>query len=152
MKAVMIPGVRKVIAALPPTKKSQESTLRQIGHGKSIDQGRLSEAQGEWYLALMKHTNTMSNEFDMIYHARGKEGGFDPMYTLDADTLAKVAIPTHFIWGSDDTFGDETVASWVVEAMPNATLEMIPDSGHLPWLDDPVYVGLETARFLRGQS
>jgi pimeloyl-ACP methyl ester carboxylesterase len=152
MKAVMLPGVRKVIAALPPTRKSQESTLRQIGHGKSIDAGRLSETHGEWYMALMKHTNTMRNEFDMIYHARGKQGGFDPTYTLDAETLARVTVPTHFIWGADDTFGGESVARWVVDAMSNATLEMVPDSGHLPWIDDPVYVGAETARFLRSQT
>lgn len=152
MKAVMIPGLRKLIAALPPTKKSQESTLRQIGHGKSIDAGTLSETHGDWYMALMKHTKTMRNEFDMIYRARGRGGGFEPSYTLDADTLARVRVPTHFLWGSDDTFGGESVARWVVVAMPHATLEVLPDAGHLPWLDDPAYVGAETARFLRGQS
>lgn len=151
MKALMVPGVRKIIAALPPNRRSQESIMRQIGHGASIDSGKLSERHGDWYMALAKHTNTMGNEFDMIYGIRAK-GGFDQNLAIGADVLSKVDVPTHFLWGVDDTFGDETVARWVVETMPDASLEMIPDAGHLPWLDDPAHVGLETARFLRGES
>ena len=69
---------------------------------------------------------------------------------LGADTLAKVTVPAHFLWGEDDTFGGEEIARWTVGSMPNATLEMIPDSGHLPWLDEPQHIGLETTRFLAG--
>ena len=147
MKALMLPGMRKLIAALPPTKKSQESILRQIGHGKSIDAGILSEAHGDWYTALTKHTNTMRNEFEMIYGARAKDG-FNQEYALGADVLARIEIPTHFLWGEDDAFGGEEVADWVVDSMPNATLEMIPDAGHLPWIDDPKHIAEQTTRFL----
>ncbi len=152
MKTLMVPGMRKVIAALPPTKRSQESILRQIGHGKSIDAGLLSEKHIDWYTALMKHTNTMRNEFDMIYEIKGDGGGFKPDLILGADTLSRVHVPTHFIWGADDTFGDESVARWVVDVMPDASLEMVPNSGHLPWIDDPVRVAAETARFLEESS
>lgn len=145
MKAIMKPGVRKIIAALPPNAKAQESIMRQIGHGKSIDAGRL-DFDG-WYAALQRHTNTMRNEFDMI-HSFKASGGFDPSIALTAEALARVETPTHFLWGEDDTFGGEDVAQWVVSAMPNATLKMIPDSGHLPWLDDPVHIASETAGFL----
>lgn len=125
--------------------------MRQIGHGKSLDAGRLSVAHGEWYTALTKYTNTMRNDFEMIYRARAKEG-FKDSYTLGAEVLAKVDTPTHFLWGADDTFGGEDVARWVVNSMPDATVEMIADFGHIPWLDDPAYIGAETARFLRGPS
>ena len=87
----------------------------------------------------------------MIYGAKAKEG-FNPSYALGADTLQRVATPTHFLWGEDDAFGGEDVAHWVVDSMPTATLVMIPDSGHLPWLDDPESVGRETVRFLKGES
>lgn len=149
MKALMIPGMRKLIAALPPSKKAQESIMRQIGHGKSLDAGKLSATGMEWYEALMRYTNTQRNEFDMIYGGRAKEG-FNEDYALGEQTLAAVSTPTHFLWGEDDGFGGEDVARWVVGAMPNATLEMIPDSGHLPWMDDVSYVARETARFLAG--
>lgn len=149
MKALMIPGMRKVIAALPPSKKAQDSIMRQIGHGKSLDAGKLSADGMEWYSSLMRYTNTQRNEFDMIYGARSKEG-FNQSYALGEQVLAAVSTPTHFLWGEDDAFGGEEVARWVVDAMPNATLEMIPDSGHLPWMDDVAYVAQETAMFLAG--
>lgn len=147
MKGIMKPGVRKIVAVLPPTRKAQESIMRQLGHGKSIDAGKIGF--NEWYAALQRHTNTMRNEFEMIHGVRAK-GGFDESVALAGTTLSTVATPTHFLWGTDDTFGGEDVARWVVEKMPNASLEMIPDSGHLPWLDDAEYIGRETMRFLNG--
>ena len=147
MKAMMLPGVRKVIAALPPNERSQKMNLRQIGHGKSIDAGRLPGDFGDWYAALHRHTNTMRNEFDMIHGARGP-GGFDQSLAVSTEALSNVEAPTHFLWGEDDAFGGEEVAHWLVNSMPNASLEMIPDAGHLPWLDDPSYVAAETVRFL----
>lgn len=150
MKAIMFPGVRKVIRALPPSKKAQNAILRQIGHGKSLDAGKLLPTHDDWYTALTQHTNTMKNDGDLIYSLRAR-GGFDQACALGADTLAKVNVPTRFLWGADDAFGDGTVARWAVESMPDATLEMIPDSGHLPWIDDPRFVGAETVRFLEAE-
>ncbi len=147
MKAIMIPGLRKVIAALPPTNRAQESIMRQIGHSASIDAGRLPEAHGRWYAALQRYTDTMRNDFDLIYSLKGR-GGFDQSASLGETTLAGVSTSTHFIWGCDDTFGGADVARWITDAMPNATCEILPDSGHLPWLDDPGHVARATSRFL----
>lgn len=151
MKAIMLPGVRKLIAALPPNKKAGESILRQIGHGASLDAGILPEAHGEWYEALQRYTDTMKNDFDLI-HMAGRNFGNDETIALGAETLAKVSTPTHFIWGADDGFGGRDVAEWTVAAMPNATVEMRADSGHLPWLDDPRGVAQATASFLTGST
>ncbi|MDX2381341.1 MAG: alpha/beta hydrolase [Acidimicrobiia bacterium] len=80
----------------------------------------------------------MSNDFDLI-HSIGRKFSENPddELVLGADTLGKVTTPTHFIWGLDDTFGGRDVGEWTVEQMPDATVEFIADSGHLPWLDDP---------------
>jgi len=147
MKVLMVPGMRKIIGVLPPNKKAQDSIMRQIGHGASLDAGTLPPAHDEWYTALQRYTDTMRNDGDMIYSVKAK-GGFDEEVALGGETLSRVETPTHFLWGTDDTFGGEDVARWVTETMPNATLEMIPESGHLPWLDDPTHVGKETTRFL----
>jgi len=151
MKTIMLPGVRKVIAALPPNRRTQDSILRQIGHGASLDAGKLPEPHAEWYLALTRHTATMRQEFDMIHSFRAK-GGFDESIALTGEILTGITTPTHFIWGADDTFGDEAVARWVVGAMPGASLEMLPDAGHLPWLDEPELVARRTATFLAASS
>lgn len=150
MKTIMKPGLRKLIAALPPNKKAQESIMRQIGHGASLDAGILSEIHGDWYSALSRHTRTMRNEFDMIHSVRAP-GGFDESVALDEEALQEIAVPTHFIWGEDDTFGGAEEAKWVTTHMPDASFEMIEKSGHLPWLDDPAYVAEATAGFLAGE-
>jgi len=146
MKAIMFPGLRKIIAALPPTQRSNESILRQIGHGKSLDAGILPPAHSQWYEALQRYTRTMRNDFDLIRLAgRALE---DPRVVLGDQLLGTVDTPTHFIWGADDTFGGPSVAEHTAAVMPHASLEVIEDFGHLPWLDDPALVGAATAAFL----
>lgn len=151
MKAIMMPGMRKLIASLPPSKKVGESILRQIGHGASLDAGILPVAHGDWYQALQRYTDTMKNDFDLI-HMIGRDFGDDETMVLGPETLAKVSTPTHFIWGADDGFGGQEVAERTVAAMPNATFEMRPNSGHLPWLDDPRGVAHATVSFLTGST
>lgn len=147
MKLITTPGLRHFIGALPPNRRVQDSILRQIGHGKTLDAGQMPQEHGDWYMALTRHTETMKNDGEMIFRLR-RGRRFDERVALDEATLARVTTPTHFLWGADDTFGDEEVARWVVGVMPNATVEMIPDSGHLPWLDDPGYIADQTMAFL----
>jgi len=153
MKAIMLPGVRKLIAALPPNRKAGESIMRQIGHGASIDKGILPAAHTEWYEALQRYTDTMRNDFDLI-HSIGRKFSQNPddELVLGADTLARVTTATHFIWGLDDTFGGRNVGEWTVEQMPNATVEFVADSGHLPSLADPRAVAAATPAFLDNQT
>jgi len=151
MKMIMVPGMRKIIAALPPNAKAQNSILRQIGHGASLDADKLPKPHGDWYMALLRHTATMRNDFD-TFHSFKAKGGLATSIALGGQTLATISTPTHFIWGADDGFGGEAVARWVVGVMSNASLEMVPDSGHLPWLDEPELVARSTRTFLLAGS
>lgn len=90
----------------------------------------------DWYLALHRHTDTMRNEMQLICQGATRRG-WDPAMGLPDELLSRVTAPTYFLWGADDTFGGEEVARRLVDAMPDAVLEMLPDAGHLPWLDDP---------------
>jgi pimeloyl-ACP methyl ester carboxylesterase len=78
----------------------------------------------------------MTHETSVITSLR-KGLSFDPAVTISDEVLARVTAPTHFLWGEDDTFGGADVAGRLVDTMPRASLEMVPDAGHLPWLDDP---------------
>lgn len=53
-----------------------------------------------------------------------------------------------FVWGEDDPFGGPTIAREFVRPFPNARLDIVPDSGHAVWMDDPAYAAEATARFL----
>lgn len=67
---------------------------------------------------------------------------------LTADLLGSVTTPTFFLWGADDRFGGEHDARMVTGMMPESELVMMPDAGHLPWLDDPLSAAIRVREFL----
>lgn len=151
MKSLKSKFLRWLIPRLPPHKKSSDDIMRQIGHGVSLDAGRMDQNVERWYAELHRHTHTMKNDFAMI--GEGLVGdGFEPSLTLTAATLGAVRTPTLFLWGADDGFGGEDVARATVSLMPAAQLEMIAGFGHLPWLDDAGLMAKRTGEFLAGVS
>lgn len=148
MRAIMIGAVRRIIGALPPNARANDAIMRQLGHGAGMDAGRMPTGFSEWYLALQRHTDTMRNDGDMIGRF-GSPRGFDASLTIPDETFAGVDTPTLFLWGEDDGFGGQEVANDVVGRMPAAELVMLPDSGHLPWLDDPQGIARASSAFLR---
>jgi pimeloyl-ACP methyl ester carboxylesterase len=144
MKGLGIAPLRWLIGVLPPSRRANDSIMRQIGHGASLDAGRIPGIFLDWYLALQRYTQTMKNDGAMIGSivSRGR------MPTISDSTLAAVTAPTLFLWGCDDGFGDEEVAKGMVARMRDPELLMIPDSGHLPWLDFPELVAGHTSTWL----
>jgi pimeloyl-ACP methyl ester carboxylesterase len=147
MRLLARPAVRRVMNALPPNERAARAIFRQIGHGASLDAGRIPQGMLDWYVALQRHTDTMRNDGDMIGAALSQ---WDAIRLTD-ELLAAVTVPTLFWWGVDDTFGGEAVARHLVEVMPDARLTMVPDAGHLPWLDDPAGAAAATAAFLHAE-
>lgn len=136
MRAIFMPGLGRVIPRLPPNRRAGRAVLRQLGHGASLEAGRIADSFEDWYLALQRHTDTMVHETAMIA-SMGGLSGFDLSLTIPDEVLAAVTARTFFLWGEDDTFGGVETARRVVSAMPDADLEMVSASGHLPWIDDP---------------
>lgn len=150
MRVMLVPGVRQLLNVLPPNERVGRMTLRQIGHGKGLDAHRIPQVFFDWYLALQRYTDTFRNEMAMIA-ALGSLHGFHRSLTLTEIQLGAVRAPTFFLWGADDSFGGAEAARRLIELMPHAELELLPDSGHLPWLDDPRHAGEVTGRFLTGR-
>ncbi len=148
MRLMRYGPVRRILGMLPPSERANRSIFRQIGHGTSLDAGRIPQVFFDWYLGLARHTDTMRNDGDMIGWLLRPDAV--SRFRLTEELLATVKPPTRFIWGADDAFGGEDVARTVVAAMPDAELIMLPDAGHLPWLDLPRRAGELTSEFLRG--
>ena len=85
---------------------------------------------------LFAYTDTFANDARLIKSAVSWRGT-KPELALTPDFLAAIETPTAFYWGAEDAFGGADQARAVVRAMPDATLEVVEDSGHLPWMDDP---------------
>jgi acetyl esterase len=58
---------------------------------------------------------------------------------------------TLFIWGDQDKLGPPTLGIEMAKLAPNARCEVLPDAGHLPWLDQPVICRRLITEFLAGQ-
>ncbi len=141
--------LRHVLTRLPTTPVAQEMILRQIGHGASLDAGLLPQPFLDWYFALITLTDTQANELAAALPAVTWRGIRPELVLTDAQ-LRAVTSPTHVVWGLDDTFGDRGAAEHLVATMPSASAEYWPDSGHLPWLDDPVRAAKSITNHLRG--
>lgn len=133
MKMISNPIFRWLATSLPPNPRVNRSIFRQLGHGASLDAGRVSPAFLDWNLDLQRHTDTHAHDFAMIADvvAAGERA------SLSEEFLQSVPVPTLFLWGENDGFGDASVARRVAAAMPRAELDIVPEGGHLPWIDDP---------------
>lgn len=135
-RLVLLPGAHRVFSLLPASERSMRSTMRQLGHEAAADTGSFPQAFIDWSVALARHTDTMRNELASMANMGTFRGGFDPALTVDRDLLAAVRSPSYFLWGDNDPYGDPSVARRLVEALPDAQLEMMPGAGHLCWFDD----------------
>ena len=63
--------------------------------------------------------------------------------------LPKLSMPTLLIWGDKDSFGPPSLAKEMAQSMPHGRAVVVPDAGHLAWLDQPKSVTALVANFLR---
>jgi pimeloyl-ACP methyl ester carboxylesterase len=65
--------------------------------------------------------------------------------------LGRLSAPTLVLWGEQDPYIPTEFAHAFAAALPNATLELLPDAGHWPWLDRTDTIEI-AARFLTAAS
>ena len=136
MRLMMIKPLGKMIAKQTVTEESQEMNFRQLGHKNLIGSKEFSPAHVDWGLSLMNDTDTMKNEVAVIQRA-SSWFGFRSELTHRSGFLKRLSQQMLFLWGEDDPFGGVDVGLRACEALPNAKIKSFPNSGHLPWLDDP---------------
>jgi pimeloyl-ACP methyl ester carboxylesterase len=131
------PLVGSVVLSLPATRPSTLFSLRELGHRRSLTSGRVPPALIDWVYAWQRHTDTMKNDAAMICALGTWLGGFDPSLDLDEETLGSIEAPCHVLVGTDDPVGAEDEAEQLAALLPDATVEVWPRAGHLPWYDNP---------------
>jgi 2-hydroxy-6-oxonona-2,4-dienedioate hydrolase/4,5:9,10-diseco-3-hydroxy-5,9,17-trioxoandrosta-1(10),2-diene-4-oate hydrolase len=135
LRAMSLPGFRRLFESLPRTERSIRILFERMGHGAKMLDGRISQHDIDCYIALMQHTDTMRNELSPMPALVSPIRGLERLHLAD-DVLSRVVCPTLFVWGACDPFGGEDVARSLVARMPDAVLDLLPDAGHSPWLDD----------------
>ncbi len=149
-RIALVPGLGRVMAEVPPTRGAVRAMLRNIGLRHAVDSGRFTETMIDWYVALLRDTNTMRNELRTNPRFMTSIRGMDEAIVLPADLLAKIEAPVGVLWGADDPNGGIAIAERFVAQLPHAHLEVMPDAGHAPWIDDPGRAADFTGSVLRG--
>ncbi len=154
-----VPGILRAIASplgalmihLPPGRKGARSVLRQIGHGPSLDAGRIPAELIDWHVALDRDTETMRNEREMVQAlVDWRAGRLRPGVTFEDGELAAIAQPTLLVYGTGDPTGTLDEFRRVVDLLPRGELRLVDGAGHIPWLDDARAVAGHVEGFLSG--
>ncbi len=110
--------------------------LKSGGMKKAVEQGKFSEPMIDYLYALLRRTETFRN--DSMYNPRPftpRGANDDVMHS--PELLSKVSLPVHLFWGTDDLFGNVESAREFAARLPNATLQLVEDAGHAPFMDEP---------------
>jgi pimeloyl-ACP methyl ester carboxylesterase len=124
--------------------------LRQDGHGPSLDANRIPDALFDWHVALVRNTRTMLNERAMIRDAVIRGNAWRPGLNFAPAELAEIQQPLLYVIGTADPEGTVEYAKRIVGMLPHAELSILPDAGHMLWLDDAAKVGQKLRTFLSG--
>ena len=81
-----------------------------------------------------------------LYRATDDPAG---MGRRQADALRQLDRPALVVWGAHDPYLPLAMANRQREAFPSAQVEILPNSGHWPFADDPEAVGRVVEPFLR---
>lgn len=103
MRIATLPGLRRVMQSIPPRNAVVRSIMRQLGHGPALADGRITPEMLDWFLALLRHTSTMRNDWNApkALLQLGTKG----QTLLPAEVLARVGCPVRYIWGGSDPMG-----------------------------------------------
>lgn len=148
MRIPTLPVIGRLMAAMPATERTVRTTFRGIGHGPSLEAGRITREDIDTYRSMLRDTDTMRHELALGRAVVSPWRGLDRLRLPD-DLLRRITAPTYFIWGERDPFGGESTARSLVSLMPDADYEVMPGAGHAPWLDDLDHCASVTAGFLR---
>lgn len=150
MRMAALPGMQAISTRMPVTRSMVKAMLRQIGLKRAIESGRFDETMIDWYLALLRDTDTMANDLRSSPKTITSVRGLNPRMLHSDALLARVTMPALFLWGGEDPNGGESVAKDLVARMPDARLEMVPRAGHAPWIDELDLCAERTSAFLAG--
>lgn len=106
------------------------------GMGRAFKAGRFSNEMIEYMYTLLRRTETFRN--DSIYNPRPfTTFGVSDDTRHPPELLSRVTHPVHLFWGTDDLFGNVDSAREFADLLPNATLQLVEDAQHAPWMDEP---------------
>lgn len=146
MRIGQIGPMPKLMAKMPPNRKAVRAMLKQIGLKDALQAGRVSPVFEEWFLANMKHTDSMINDTNVprLFNMKGVIA--EAVFTQE--TLDRITMPTKLIWGENDPMAGPAVARSFADQLPDGQLDLWPNTGHAPWIDNASRAASSIEEFL----
>ena len=138
MKALMI--------RMPIGTPAIKLMFKQVGLKRAIENGTFDDDMIAWSIAVMKHTETFRSE--ILNNPFISLRGLNPEVLLTDEELARLRSPVLLLWGEEDTNAGEPEAKAFAARLPDATLEIVREAGHAPWIDELAFCADRTRSFL----
>ena len=138
MKALMI--------RMPIGAPAIKMMFKQVGMKRAIETGAFDDDMIAWSIAVMKHTETFRSE--TLNNPFVSLRGLNPEVLLTDEELALLQSPVLLLWGEEDTNAGEPEAEAFAARLPDATLEIVREAGHTPWIDELGFCAAKTRTFL----
>lgn len=148
MRLASAPVVGRMLAAVPPNERMVRTIFRSIGLRAALDAGRITQPMLDWFLSMLRDTDTMRNELAAGPRILTPIRGINDSILLPHSLLAKIHTPVQFLWGDEDPMGGADIANAFVAHLPNAELELMAGAGHAVWMDDADHAAKTTRAFL----
>jgi pimeloyl-ACP methyl ester carboxylesterase len=147
LRLLATPGIGTLLSRLPANRSGTMAFLDAMGQQKAKRAGLISDEFVQWWISLGRDTNTMVNDRDLIRHGLTFQGMRFELI-IPEDRLRHLPHPTYVYWGEDDPLAERSYAERLFPFMPKGSIDFIPNSGHLPWLDNPADAAARTRAFL----
>ena len=113
-----VTGDADLMAKMPVTRTMVKGLLRQIGLKRAIETGAFTEEMIDWFVSVQPDTDTMANDLRSSPKIITPIRGLNERMLHTDETLAKLTMPTLFLWGDEDPNGGELVAKEFVATLP----------------------------------
>jgi pimeloyl-ACP methyl ester carboxylesterase len=137
-----------ILVRLPANAGRLRGMLRQVGHGESLDAGRIPDEYIDWRLAFERETASMRNERAMVRAIVSVRSGLRHGLPFEKSELAAIAVPTLMVYGTCDPVGSTEIWRQTIDHLPRGELQPIDRAGHMPWLDDSSGIAGHITRLL----
>lgn len=142
------PFTRLLARLQPPSESAVHQQFAAFGEGETIrDHPAVVQAIVAQH-RTDRSTAVDTSEFAALLRLRG----WQPSSRLTEHELSRLEAPTLFIWGGRDPLGSPAAIDGTIAAMPDATLEVIDEGGHLPWLGAAGRCAALVGAFLDGET
>ncbi len=138
-----------LIIRIPQKPGMVRKQMEGLGHKSSLDQGLIPNELIDLYSAASRHTDAMRHERDLVKSILDRKG-FVPGFTFSRADLRDISAPTLMVYGSNDPAGSIEMWTQFVQTMPNGTIQVLSNAGHLNWYDKPEEAGAQMRQHLGG--